>query len=1339
MIGSTTIQPVKRGTQEYPLSWFQERMWLLNRKNPLDLSYNIPVVFLLEGTIDIGALNKSITEIIKRHETLRTRFALNKRSEMVQIITPAVPFELKVLQVQEHNIPQYIEENMRYVFNLENGPIITGSLLKIIPERHLLLLNVHHIAADGWSVESILFSELQECYEAFSSGKMPSLAPLSVQYSDFAQWQRNIDQSAGLSFWQKHLSGYEASLELPTDYLRTPHSGNTSSRLEYKYPVEFSQALEKFAQANGCTMFMCLLAGFALTVHRYTGKQDLCIGTTTSGRIFPEIEQLIGFFINILPFRIAVDEDMTVSEFMHNVRSVALGGFDHQIVPYEQLVYSSVVERSDASSTLVPLVIRHQNFPRTHLEKLLPGGVRFGSYPGYEGYRTATGKDAIARCEVELSYTGDRNKLEVEVMYASDLYHAETINQLLKHHEQLLHSMIENSSRPLKELSMLTETDRHHLFIDFNQTKRPIDHTINFVNRWDERVRMHPDAIACFDNYGSWRYRDVAIFANELTSKLLLKGVKRGDIIGLCLERSAPLLSAIFAIWKAGAAYVPLDPSYPETYLSQIIYDSQPKFIICTRAQVTKLGFKEEMCCIIDEKLPLLSENTPIAPSVPITSDDLAYLMYTSGSTGIPKGARIPHRQLINWLVGIESMWPFTSDDIVAQKTTIAFAVSVKEIFAGLLNGCALTFIDTETVKDPVLFVNALRKFNATRVNLVPSHLMAVLSYMKKENISVPSLRLCITAGEPLTAEMVLLFRSIFPNTRLVNNYGCTELNDMCYYDTTQFDGTQGFVPVGKPILNTEMYVLDRHGRPVPIGVPGEVHVATVGMAQGYHNLEEFTKERFFLNPFSQEHGGILYNTGDVVRYLSDGNLEFLGRWDFQVKIRGFRVDVRHVEKVMGEYPGMGVRAVVGENGQLLAFYVQISENAIDIGKLREFLEQRLPPYMVPTAFVALNEMPKLPNGKMNRRALKVSAGTIQQSDTYEVPSTETEKILAEIWSEVLEIPEERVGKRSHFFELGGHSLSATRFIARVKDRLGIEIGLSLVFENPRLNEIASNLAGATKSQDNDDETIIRKSQSSKSTGKRHTEVPGLLENKVVLVTGGSRGIGRSAVRLLASHGASVAINYLKSSDQALMVKEIIDEDGGTAEIFQGDTTDPQQVNDLVKNVRDRFGKIDVLVTNAAIGFKVAPFIQSSWDDFQRKLTDEIKSIYLLCQAVVPEMIERKNGSIIAISSTMSKHAQHGYSAHGAAKAALDSFVRSLANELGPEGIRINTVAPGLTLTDATAPMANQIKETAATRCPLRRNGLPRDIAGAILFLASDLSQFMTGTYLPIDGGYTML
>ena len=953
-------------------------------------------------------------------------------------------------------------------------------------------------------------------------------------------------------------------------------------------------------------------------------------------------------------------------------------------------------------------------------------------------YRTATGKDAIARCEVELSYTGNRNKLDVEVVYASDLYKPSTIKNLLLHHEQLMLEMFSDDKKRLCDLTMLTPANRQRLLVEFNRTERKFKNPNNFALRWDKQVQKTPNAVACYDSHGKWHYKDIAAAANSFAIQLIQKGIQPGDSIGVCMERSASMLASILAIWKTGAAYVPLDPSYPDSYLSLIINDAKPKLIVCTSVQQEKFAFDHNSCFIVDEKLPQLPPVSSVIPTIAISPNDPAYTMYTSGSTGRPKGVKIPHRQLINWLDNLETNWPFEEGEMVAQKTTIAFAVSVKEIFAGLLNGCPLTFIDSESVKDPVRFVSVLQKCKASRLNLVPSHLQSILTYMKKTGVTLPSLRYCITAGEPLTAETVMAFRDIVPQARLLNNYGCTELNDITYYEATVFDGSQSFVPVGKPIQNTKLFILDRRGRPVPEGVPGEIHVATEGMALGYNNLDDLTKERFLHNPFSKDYREIMYNTGDVARYLDDGNLEFIGRWDFQVKIRGFRVDVRHVEKIMGEYDGMGVRAVVGDNGQLLAFYTQLPEHTIDIDKLRHFLERKLPPYMVPTAYIRLDEMPKLPNGKLNRRALKISSGTIQQSDVYLAPQTDTERTLAELWSEILQIPEEQIGRRAHFFELGGHSLSATRLVARLKDQMGIEISLSFVFEHPHLDEIADLLSSYSKPKDVDDEEYVQKFRKSDSE-KAVVKLPGILQDKVVLVTGASRGIGRSAVRLLASQGAKVAINYFNSDEHALMVKEIIEEDGGVAEIFQADTTDPDQIKTLIQQVNSHFGKIDVLVANAAIGFKITPFVNSNWEDFEIKITDELRSFYLLCKEVVPGMKERKCGSIIAVSSTMSKHPQSGYSAHSAAKAALDAFVRTLALELGPDGIRINTVAPGLTITDATATMSRRIKDSAAENCPLRRNGMPRDVSGAILFLASDLSQFITGSYLPVDGGYTML
>jgi amino acid adenylation domain-containing protein len=1342
VVQKSFIQPVRRSSEGSPLSWFQERLWLLNQRNPHDTSYNIPVAFLIEGALDVSALARSLGAILHRHENLRACFPATPGQQPVQIASPPEELVLNIIDAAPEEVARHVSENADHRFNLARGPVVVSRLLRLGAEKHLLLLNVHHIVADGWSIEGILFSELRKYYEAFCEGRQPDLPELPIQYSDFAVWQRKQDISDHLAYWRDSLSGYEGALELPTDYLRRSNSGQGSASFIRRYPSDFSGELDRFSQKHNVTLFMSLLAGLGIVAERYTGKRDLCIGTTSSGRALPELEGLIGFFINILPLRMQIDDRWSVRQYMAEVRKLTVSGFDHQAVPFERIVQSLGISQSGKGGELVPLVIRHQNFPHAKMDAALPGGVRFSAFTqsSADADSSSVSTLAHARCEVELSYTGNRDKLEVEAVYASDLYRKATVERLLEHLEHLLRTMFEDDSRIIGELPMLSRAEVHHICVESNQTLSASTVRGTFVERFDEQVKRTPDKTACIDHAGPWTYRSLAQRTNRLAHALAAKGIGAGDVVGVCLERGGSLLASFLAVWKTGAAYVPLDPSYPETYLGQILTDAGLKRVIGTSTTLSRLSLDPSLCFALDTEADVLAtfpESAPVAAAKPSA---LAYIMYTSGSTGVPKGVRVLHRQLTNWLGGIEANWPFEAGEVVGQKTTIAFAPSVKELFAGLLSGAPQVFIDGSVVLDTAAFVATLVQHRVTRLNLVPSHLEGILKYMENEQTTLPALRMCITAGEPLSAELVASFRVLLPHARLINNYGCTELNDITYYDTAEFDGAEGFVPVGKPIQNTRIYILDREKRLVPEGVPGEVHVATVGMPEGYHQLPELNATQFLPNPFGDSIGDRLFNTGDVARRLPDGNIEFIGRWDFQVKVRGQRVDVRHVEKVLGEVPGIGLRAVVSDGSQLTAYYVASEEQTVDVAALRKFLQARLPGFIVPAAFIAIKAMPRLPNGKLDRRALRPALGQLQQSSVYEAPTTANERTLAAIWSQVLEISNEEIGKNSHFFEIGGDSLAAARVVAYIKEKLGVEIGMSEVFENPRLVELGECVTSARQgggssadSADNDDPFLAGE------TGSRTAKGSGLLEGKVVLLTGGSRGIGSAAARLIASHGAKLAINFLRNEARARRVKELIEADGGTAELFQADVTDREQISRMVESVRAKFGKIDVLVSNAAIGFKMRSFLDHDWADFQRKLDDEIGSMFHLCRAVVPDMIERGGGSIIAVSSSMSRSWGNGFVAHSTAKAGLDSFVRSLACELGPEGIRVNTVAPGLILTDATANLSPYVKDAASARCPLRRNGLPRDVAGAVLFLASDLAQFITGTYLAVDGGFTML
>ena len=1322
-----------------PLSWFQERLWVHHQREPENTSYNLPLLLLIGGDLDVSALEQSLSEIVARHEILRTHYGQTDAGEPLQFVAPPERVNLPVVTVDRTHLLQQLERHLEHRFDLQRGPVFIASLLRLSGDRHLLLFNVHHIAADGWSLTTVFLGELQSAYAAFARAERPALAPLTLQYKDFAAVQRASQMSARLDYWRRALDSYEDSLELPTAHTRQAKSGTKSASFVHRYSAEFAKNLEQFSRRHNCTLFMSLLAGLGITLSRYSNKDDLCIGTTTSERTDVQLEPLIGFFINILPLRLRIDEQSSVSELLKAVRGQVLTAFEHA-VPFERILRATEVARRGSANPLVPIVMRHQNFPRTSLDASLPGGVSFGSYPDPNESDDAVSRllareHMPARCEIELSYSGGADELTVEVLYASDLYDHKSVERLLAHHQQLLEGMFGDASQRVLDLPLLRDSDIQKLTRQFNRAPVSRAPEWSFVQRFDAQVERIPAAVACWDERGAWSYLELARHANQVAHALAERGVASGDLVGVCLERSGRLLATLLGIWKTGAAYVPLDPNYPKAYLRQILDDARPRAVVCGPHHQQQLELDDARCLRLDRIWGTESQYSDTPTELRAQPEALAYVMYTSGSTGKPKGVRVPHRQLNNWLSSLESWLPFAAGEVVGQKTTFAFAVAVKELFAGLLNGCPQVFIGNDTVRDPAAFVAALAEYRVTRLNIGPSHLASVMEYLVVSGRTLPALRVCITAGEPLPRALLLAFRDLFPTARLINNYGCTELNDITYYDTSNFDLHRDFVPIGTPIANTKLYVLDRQGRLVPEGVPGELHVASASVPEGYQGLESLTAERFLPNPFGADPSDRLYNTGDVVRHLPDGTLDFIGRWDFQVKVRGFRVDVRHVEKVLGDFAGIRARAVVGEGERLIAFYTGEPGRIVPHAELRAFLQERLPAYMVPDVFVPLEAMPLLPNGKLNRRALD-AGGVGQQRFADESAVTPTERTLAGIWAVVVNLPAERIGRQAHFFEIGGHSLSAMRVLARIKDVFRVELGVSEIFDAPRLHSIAAaidrEIARLPASE--------RDAQSSVSARRAKPQAgTGLLQDKVALITGASRGIGLATALLLAEHGAKVAINFRDSEAQALRVKAQIEEEGGTAEIFRADVTCAADVQSMVAAIHQRFERIDILVANAHMDFRHRPFIEYEWTDLERKVTDELKAVFYPCQAIAPEMLRRKSGSIVTLSSSLSKRSNEGFVAQSTAKAALDAFVRALAAELGPGGVRVNTVAPGVTLTDAAMPMSPAVKEAIAASCPMRRNGLPEDMAGAVLFLASDLSRFMTGAYLPVDGGFTML
>ncbi|KAH6628118.1 hypothetical protein F5144DRAFT_549468 [Chaetomium tenue] len=1278
-----------------PLSWFQQRLWVHQERNPGDTSYNLPFVLLLRGNLNVSALEQSLSAIAARHESLRTYYGLAGDGEPLQFVAPPGHVPLPAVSVDRLQLLEALDRFLEHRFDLRRGPIFIARLLRLSSAQHLLLFNVHHIAADAWSLKAILRKELHSAYGAFCQGQKPVLPLLTVQYRDYARQQRASDMSADLDYWSKTLKDYEDSLELPTTYPRQRKSGTTSETFVYEYPREFSRELERLSRENGCTMFMCLLAGLAVTISRYADRDDLCIGTTTANRPDVALEPLIGFFVNILPLRLRVDERSTVKELLDAVRSRVLDAFEHP-VPFERILQATDVAQRGSGNPLVPIIMRHQNFPEASLGAALPDKVTFHAYPepdeADEGVLEVLDRErTAARCEIELSYSGGAAGLSVEVVFAADLYNSAAVERLIRHHHIVLEGMLHDATKYVFELPLLRDCDVDKLLERSDRALMAEVPTASFVERFDEQVQRVPDAVACRDSQGGWSYIDIARRTHSVAHALSAHGIKPGDLVAVCLPRGGELLATLLGIWRTGAAYVPLDPAYPTAYTRQIIEHAAPRTVISDAKSQALLDVGDSRCLRLEQMTV-----TNAYQGQPIQLNTLAYVMYTSGSTGTPKGVRVPHRQLNNWLFSLETNLPFQPDEVVAQKTTSVFAAGVKEMFAGLLNGIPQVTIDDETLRDMVAFVDTLAKHHITRLNILPSHLATLMDHLNSTNKHLPALQICTTAGEPLPKATVLTFRSTFPTARLLNNYGCTETNDLTYYDTATLPPHHDFVPLGHPITNTKLYILDHLHRLTPPGVPGTLHISSASLPDGYHNHNPppqtptpptpsafpptaIANDPFPRNPFSPSLSARLFNTGDVVRYLPDGSIDFMGRRDFRVK-------------------------------------------------------GRLPEYMVPDTFVLLAEMPLLPNGKLDRRGLLEAEGVLQESGGYyEAPESEMERTLAKIWGVVVNMPVARIGRQTHFFEIGGHSLSAMRVLARIKDVFRVELGLSELFAAPRLEALAAVILARVGSRMSSWEVPA-------ATGApRPARGFGLLHDKVVLVTGGSRGIGLSTALLLAEQGAKVAINYRDSKAQALGVKDMIEADGGTAEVFGADVTRAEEVAAMVKAVYSRFGHIDVLVVNAHIHFRHRSFLEYEWADLEQKVSDELKAVFHPCRAVAPDMVRRGGGSIIALSSTLSKRSNAGFLAQSTAKAAVDAFVRSLAAELGPHGVRANTVAPGVTLTDAALPMAPHVKESVAAICPLRRNGLPEDMAGAVLFLASDMSRFMTGVYLAVDGGFTTL
>ena len=1054
------ILPQSRESNTFPLSFAQQRLWFFEQLTPGNFPYHIVAGVRLTGTLDARSLDRSLNELVKRHEVLRTAFK-TINGQPVQAI--ASNLELKILEIDLRSLPEterdrevkrLIAAEAKLAFDLSQAPLLRAKLLHLSDSNWVLLLSTHHIIFDGWSM-GIFIQELATFYQAFSTGKPSPLPELSVQYADFASWQRQWLQGevleTQLAYWKKQLGGNLSVLNLPTDRPRSAVQTFRGAVHEFTIPKAIAEEMTQLSQREKATLFMVLLAAFKTLLYRYTGQEDILVASPIANRNRREIEELIGFFANTLVFRTNLSSNQTFKELLASVREVALGAYNHQDLPFEKLVEILQPERDLSHNPLFQVLFSLRNVRTPQIK--LPG-VTLSNLE----IEQKTAKFDLA-LGLEEGLEGINGTLE----YSQDLFDASTARRIAGHFITLLESIAANPEQRLSNLPILTKPEQQQLLFEWNNTQSelPLNQCVHGL--FEAQTERTPDAIAVVFDREQLTYRELNRRANQLAHHLKNLGVKPEIPVGILVDRSLEMVVGLLGILKAGGAYVPLDPAYPPERLVFMLEDAQVGVVLTQARLVESLPKHQGRIVCLDTDWEIIERQSEANLISEVKLDNLAYVIYTSGSTGKPKGVAIEHRNavaLLDWATQV-----FNPEDLagVLASTSICFDLSVFELFVPLSRGGKVILAEN-ALHLPTLSAAPY----VTLINTVPS---AIAELLRMDGIP-SSVRTVNLAGEPLGNKLVQQVYEHNTVQKVFNLYGPSEDTTYSTYTLVKKGGNEP-PPIGRPIANTQVYILDAQKQPVPIGVPGELYIGGAGLARGYLNRPELTAVSFILNPFSDEPSSRLYKTGDLARYLSDGNIEFLGRIDQQVKIRGFRIELGEIEAAIGQHPAVREAiALVREDNpgdkRLVAYIVANSElrgghgdtdptHSEFINHLRVFLKQKLPQYMIPSAFVLLEAMPLTPNGKIDRRSLRApDTNTPEFESNFTEPRTPDEQLIAEIWAEVLGL--ERVGIHDNFFELGGHSLLATQVISRLREAFQIEVPLRSLFESPTVATVTESL-----------------------------------------------------------------------------------------------------------------------------------------------------------------------------------------------------------------------------------------------------------------------------------------
>ncbi len=1033
-----------------PLSFSQQRLWFLEQLQP-GLGFNhIHAAIRVEGDLDVTALRRTLTEILRRHESLRTNFRVADGSP---VQTVAEPFEFVLPATDLRHVPpaeldaevhRRAVEEANLPFDLARDPLFRGQLLVLGPGDHALFLTMHHIISDGWSI-GVMIQELATLYEAFREGRPSPLPELALQYPDYAAWQREHLSGAvlerQLSFWREKL-GSAPTLELRTDRPRPPVQSFRGESHWFTVPQDRTAALHELANRHGATLFMVGLAAFQALLARCTGQDDVVVGSPIANRTRREIEEIVGFFVNTLVLRGDLSGDPTFSELLARTREAALGAYGHQDLPFEKLVDEVQPERDLSRNPLFQVMFALQNAPGSELE--LPG-LRLTWEPP---------KSGTSKFDVMLWAQERDGELDACFEYNTDLFDAPTIHRLERRYLRVLDAVLANPDVRLSELPLLGDDERD-LLAAWNDTAEAWDGTGATLHALVEaQARRTPDAVAVAFEGATLTYAELDARSASLAATLRGMGVGPETRVGVCMERSAELVVALLGVLRAGGAYVPLDPGYPADRLAYMVADAAVPVLLTQERLVGTIPEFGGEVVVVDTPLPP-APSPARGEGGRVDSDNLAYVIYTSGSTGQPKGAMNAHRGVVNRLLWMQRHFGLTADDVVLQKTPFSFDVSVWEFFWPLLAGARLVLAKPDGHRDPHYLSELIEREGVTTLHFVPSMLQAFLD--AGEPWRCGSVRRVVCSGEALGAEVRDRFFERLPHAELHNLYGPTE----AAVDVTHHACERGrpTVPIGRPVSNTRIHVLDGRLRQAPVGVPGELFIGGVQVGRGYHGRPELTAERFVPDPLSAEAGTRMYRTGDRARWLASGEVEYLGRLDEQVKVRGHRIELGEIESALLRQPGVreavaAAREDAPGHARLVAYVVAGEGGELSVAALRSRLKEELPEYMVPAAVVVLEELPLTPSGKLDRAALPAPEWIRAEEEGPAVaPRDEVEATLAGIWCGVLRL--DRVGVHDNFFELGGDSILSIQVISRAA-QAGIRITPRQVFQHPTVADLAS-------------------------------------------------------------------------------------------------------------------------------------------------------------------------------------------------------------------------------------------------------------------------------------------